>query len=921
MHKKEADNIRLPLILTKLNAPTDSVHLVLRPRLMSKLIENINHRVMLIHGPAGFGKTSLAMQLREFLITQKHRVAWLSLDAQDNDPARYINYIVAAIHSVEDSIVVNTTALSESQSNYAINFILSELVNQLELLNEQMYLVLDDWHFITNQATNDALNFLIECAPDHFHLIICSRTQPPLPIYTLHVKHQLCVIDSTELRFDETETSHFLHKSNKVNLRPEDIHTLWKKTEGWVASLQLILLMLRTQKSKDDFTNLFDDIGKIHSINEYFAENVLNNLPIDMLNFLLQTSILERLNDDLCNTVTQRTNSQSLLESLYKQGMFIRPLDQERCWFQYHHLFAYFLQQRLKLQMPEKIKTLHLSAAQWFANNNQTNEAVDHAIAAKEMDRAISFIEKDSMWLVEHSFMGTLLRLIDKIPEKDIEMSCELQLAIAWAHCLTHHPQKAQQALNFVEIALANKKYSNEANIRIEARVLQACINMYADRLDKIEQILPTHFDKEDNHNPWVVVVANNIQTYVLIHNYNFDDAIQLQQQVGRFHQHTRGPFSGVYGDCFAGIAYLKQCKLDIAEQYFKKAQKKAWDKAGKHSHAAYLSGALLGQIYYERNQLDEAEALLMDSWLLGAEGGIANFYIATYCFSSRLAIVKNNFSEAHAILDKGQLVAQALCIPRLEFLLKAELIKLYISQGNIQSAQHTMQQWNRLIIPKQASSIIEQLFEIRACAEARLLCRTGEDKKAIEILSTILQDNILKKRCYYEVCTRTLLAKSLNKAGRHTEAEDILLPALLKGFEQGMIRVFIDEDQNVIKVIERLAKRCRQQHTTNATAEFNRWLLSLLALDKIQTENMDITRTYIENPSQARELAVKTLKKKEILILEMLEKGLSNKEIARNLNIGVNTVKWYLKAIYNTLGVSRRVQAVIEAKNLNILD
>lgn len=921
MHNKQSDNIRLPLILTKLNAPTDHIRLVLRPRLIDKLIENINHRVILIQGPAGFGKTSLAMQWREFLLNQNYRVAWLSLDAQDNDSTRCINYIVAAIHSVEESISVNTTALSESQSNRAIKLILTELVNQLELLNVPLYLFLDDWHFVTNQDTQDALNFLIECAPDHFHLVICSRTQPPLPIHTLRVKHQLCIIDSTDLRFDKNETSHFLSQSNKLNLKPKEVHTLWKKTEGWVASLQLILLMLQKQKSQTDFINLFDDIGKIHSINEYFAENVLNSLPSDTLDFLLQTSILERFNDDLCNTVTQRLDSQDLLESLYKQGIFLKPLDQESCWFQYHHLFAEFLQRRLQRQMPGKTKTLHLSAAQWFAQHDQTDEAVHHAIAAKQMKLAIHLLEKDSMWLVEHSFMGTLLRLIDKLPEQDIRMHCELQLAIAWAHCLTHHPHKAQQALNLVDMALTSKPYANEPNILTEARVIQACIHMYADRLDKTDEILPTHFNKEDNHNPWVVVVANNIKTYVLIHNYKFDEALKLQNQSGRFHQQTRGPFSIVYGNCFAGIANLKQCKLTIAEQYFKKAQKKAWEKAGKHSHAAYLSGALLGQIYYERNQINEADVLLTDSLALGVEGGIANFYIATYCFSSRLAIVKNNFEQAHAILDKGQQVAKALSIPRLGFLLKSELIKLYILQGNIESAKHVMQQWSKTVIPSRETSIVDQLVEIRSSAEARLLCRTGEHEKAIEILSPILADNISKQRHYYEMGTRTLLSKALNKAGRNREAEDVLWPAVLKGFEQGMTRVFIDEGQDVIKVIERLAKQCRPECTICSTANFNPWLISLISSFKVQQQSKANIHSNLDHTIKTPKQSVESLKDKEIHILKLLEKGLSNKEVARNLNVSVDTVKWYLKTIYNKLGVSRRAQAVIEAQKLNLLD
>ncbi|WP_227429703.1 LuxR C-terminal-related transcriptional regulator [Psychrobacter sp. I-STPA6b] len=939
VHTKGTNNIRLPLILTKLKAPSDFRHLLQRPRLIDKLISAIDYRVMLIQAPAGFGKTSLAMQWRELLIERGYHVAWLSLDNEDNDPERCISYIVGAIHSVAECISVDTTALSGCHSHQAIKFILTELINQITTFDKKIYLVLDDWHFIDNPVIHDALNFLVESASDNFHLIICSRKQPPLPIYTLQVKHQLCVINSTDLRFDENETADFLRKVNQINLGSADIHSLWQKTEGWVASLQLILLILRTQKREDGVLNVFDNIENTHSISEYLTENVLDNLPADTLEFLLKTSILERLNGDLCNAITARTDSQNLLKQLYKQGLFVRPLDPEQHWFQYHHLFAEFLQRRLKRQMPEQLKPLHLLAAQWFANIEHTDEAVQHAIAAQEMELAISWVEKDAMWLVEHSFMGTLLRLKDKLPAKNIQTRCQLQMAIAWAYCLTHHQHEAQQALDIVKQVLADKEHANEKSIRIEMQVLQACIDMYADRLDRVEQLLPTQFDEEENLNPWVRVVANNIITYVLIHSNCYTQAIQLQQQTSRFHQHTRGTFSSVFSDCFAGIAYLEQCQFDMAEQCFKQAQQKAWEKTGKHSHAAYLSGALLGQVYYERNQIDDATPLLLDSRKLGVEGGIVDFYMATYCFGSRIAMQQRHFSEAHAILDEGQKIAQKLKLIRLEFALKAELIKLYLLDNKVKSAEQLMRQWQQQIIPVEYARLGERILDIRRCANARLLCRNGKQMQAIEQLSTMLHNHIEQQRHYAEMVTRTLLATIMNKAGRYAEAEEMLLPALQQGFAQGIIRTFIDEDEDTIKVISRLAKRCRQEPdsksditensdthdtTTYNNAEFSRWLVGLIALYKKQASDSNAPSAKDDNATttnQNEEVLIEPFKDKEIHIIKMLEKGLTNKKIARNLNVSVDTVKWYLKAIYSKLGVSRRTQAVIEARKLRLLD
>lgn len=349
-----------PLILTKLKAPRDFGDLLVRPRLIDKLKQGMHHRLTLIHGSAGFGKTSLAVQWKDYLLSQSARVAWLSLDPEDNEVERCISHLIAALSSAEPDVNVSTVALAKSESQQTIQYILSELVNQLESSEDDLYLIIDDWHLINNNTIQNALTFLIEYVPRHVHFVVCSRVQPPLSLYTLRVKNQLFEVDIDDLRFNEAELSTFFLDINQLSISAEEIHRLWAKTEGWIASLQLILLLSRHGHT---LSSLSEKLDKNHSIGEYLTENIINSLPTETMDFLLKTSILGRFNSELCNLVTQRNDSQSMLESLYKQGLFIRPLDPEFHWFRYHHLFAHFLSQRLERERVARYTQLPASFA------------------------------------------------------------------------------------------------------------------------------------------------------------------------------------------------------------------------------------------------------------------------------------------------------------------------------------------------------------------------------------------------------------------------------------------------------------------------------------------------------------------------------------------------------------------------------
>jgi serine/threonine-protein kinase PknK len=904
-------------IMSKFKPPAGSGSLLSRRRLLDKINEGLNRRLVLIHGPAGFGKTTLAVQWRQVLIERGARVAWLSLDTEDDELERFLCYMVEAIRYVEPSIGIDAISLLEGKSEQATSFVLTDLVNELEVFEGEIFLVLDDWHLIRNEAIQKSLVFLIEHAPSNLHLIIASRTQPPLPLGTLRVQSQLTEIDSVDLRFDVDESSTFLRELNQLDVDSDDVQLLWRTTEGWIAALQLASISLRSSSDTETLIHSFS--GKHQAIGKYLVENVLNNLPAATLDFLMKTSILESLSGDLCAAVTGRADSQALLERLQEEDMFVRALDEEMQWFRYHHLFADFLRRRLERDHPEMVASLHRAASAWFAAQLETEEAVRHALAAGDIDRAIELVERDAMWLVHHSLMATLLRLINRLPRDRIANRCELQFAIAWANCLTHHSSEAQKALEHIERSLGGPTLPNEDSIRAEAQVVQSCIDIFADRLTGVEALLrPLIADVEAN-GPWVTGVGANVLTYVLIQTFRYEEALSLQRWAISLHERNPGPFSGVYGHCFAGMAEFALGQLTQAEESFSEALRLARNVAGRHSHAAQLAGALLGQLLYERNALGDAELLLEDSRTLGVEGGVGDFSIATYIYSCRLEVLNERYGDAHAILDEGAHIARKQSIERLAHAVESERIKLYLLQGDLRAADQLLIYLDE-IRPAPATEepgIAHQLHEIRQRSRVRVLSAKGEYPAAVQILNLLIADAQKRGRRLAEMQSRAQLACVLEIAGNRAEAEATLIPAVIYGASEGMFRTFLDEGPRLISVLERLRDRCRHGQVPAEMPPTSSYTLATIIAAGRQERRAPAQRST--QPTAATP-TIEPLKARELDILKMLSQGRSNKEISRDLGVGIDTVKWYLKGIYAKLGVARRVQATSAARRLGLL-
>ncbi|MDQ6603524.1 MAG: LuxR C-terminal-related transcriptional regulator, partial [Chloroflexota bacterium] len=377
-----------PLLATKLYLPPPRPNVVLRPRLIERLNEGLHRPLTLIAAPAGFGKTTL---VGAWVAGCGRPAAWLSLDDEDNDPARFLAYLVAALQTIAPHIGAGVSGVLQSPRPPPTASLLTALLNDLAALPDDFVLVLDDYHAIDATPVDDALAFLLEHLPPRMHLIIATREDPQLPLARLRARSQLTELRAADLRFTASEAAAFLNSAMGLSLSVEDIAALESRTEGWIAGLQLAALSLRGREDVPGFIRAF--AGDHRYIADYLVEEVLRHQPASVRSFLLQTAILDRLHGPLCDAVTGQKGGNARLEVLERGNFFVVPLDDTRHWYRYHHLFAEVLHAHLLAEQPEQVATLHRRASEWYAQHGSPTDAIRHAFAAADFDRAADLVE------------------------------------------------------------------------------------------------------------------------------------------------------------------------------------------------------------------------------------------------------------------------------------------------------------------------------------------------------------------------------------------------------------------------------------------------------------------------------------------------------------------------------------------------
>ena len=886
---------------TRFLAPTYVRNVIERERLLGALRDGGGRQLVVIHAPAGYGKTTLAVQWLRVLQDEGAVAAWLGMHRDDNDPHWFLFHLLESVRRAmpaADEVLGDLRDLLEQNVEDTQTYALSVLLDQVGRHDGRLVLTFDDWHLIDDPQVHRAMVHLLDFAPPNLAVVLTSRARPRLPLSRLRVRGQLMEVDADTLRFDLAETRSFLVDLNGLRLASDDIARVSAGTDGWVAALQLVSLSLRDCADPTRLISGFS--GRDHSIGEYLAENVLDALPADVLAFLLDTSVGDRLCGAMADALSGRADGQAMLEELERRDLFLRPLDAEREWFRYHHLFADYLRRRLERDRPDRVPVLHRRAARWFADHDLVSEAVTHSLAAGDVDAATDLVERHAMAQVEHSRMVSLLGLLGRLPASAVGGRPRLLMAVAWANCLLQRPAAAELALDDLRRVLPDGPEQEET--RCEADVVQACIDIYGDRIDRAEGLVAPSLQRRDVYRPWVVAVAANIQSFCDIHSMRFGAALARQRWAARVHARTTGPFAAVYGRCFAGIAAFAQLDLAAAREHLTGAVELGRASAGRRSHAAQLAGALLGELLYECGRIDEAERLLEESRELGAESGVVDFMIASYAVLARIKAHRGGSAEAAELLTEGVKVAERLDLPRLHAAVSAERIRQLLQARRVGEARRIAE-----AMPDGSSTqggIGVTIDQIRTGALAAVMSAEGDRDGAVALLDGLIADLARRGQVRAHVAVAVQQVAMLERAAHRLAAERTLAQVLGRIAATGLRRTVLDGGPEVADVLHRLLDHAQSDAWADAHPEVPReWLAALVA---------ELGESCAAAPT--------ALNARELAILRMVGSGRSNQQIATSMTVTVNTVKWYLKNIYTKLGATNRTEATAIARQEGLL-
>ncbi|GAB4492938.1 MAG: hypothetical protein Fur0016_28760 [Anaerolineales bacterium] len=658
------------ILQTKLFLPSASSRIVHRQRLVERLTAGFDagKPLTLVSAPAGYGKSTL---LAEWLSGYKDWAAWLSLDERDNASLRFWTYFVAALQTVSKPLAQTL----ESDQDFDAQRFLTALVNEVSTFERRVILVLDDYHVISNADIHAGINFLIEHLPPNLHLVIATRTDPPLPLSRLRVRGQLTEIRISDLRFDADEASSFLNDLMNLQLAASDVRALETRTEGWVAGLQLAALSIQERDDTQSFIQNFT--GSQHFVLEYLVEEVLQRQPQDLQNFLLETSILARMSAPLCDAVTGATQSADTLAELHRRNLFVIPLDGEHTWFRYHHLFAEFLTSRLKRAHPGDLPDLHRRAAQWFQTNHYAEDALRHAFAIPDYAYASRLVVDNWRRIYHQGRLNTAVEWLDSLPPDFLRQSPPLGVAYCWTLFVRGDYDRIETHLDEItqtfEQMVADGKLPKdhpEYNIVLQQVILLRAIVQrhqgdFPAALNAIGELLPTI---EGLRQTLGDVVADMGYTACYSQTgYTYAAANDLERAVdflSRVSPHARRCGN------FLALAHttIELARISLALGRVEQAEKICRDELALAEQPAYaeypafcLIHLALADVLREKNAWDEAEKRLTQGLETAQKSGHQSYLAQGYLIAARLHHVQGKTSQAQADMRRAEQIAEAL--------------------------------------------------------------------------------------------------------------------------------------------------------------------------------------------------------------------------------------------------------------------
>ncbi|MGG4143475.1 LuxR C-terminal-related transcriptional regulator [Paenibacillus algorifonticola] len=848
----------------KLHIPPIRSSLVFRPKLMSKLDEGMKAKLTVVSAQAGYGKTTALSGWAKLCSSP---VAWVSLDVHDNDWIAFWSYVTASIQARIAGFAPFLRALIEKGPSVSAEPAMSMLLNELAGLDSELSIILDDFQFIELPSIQHSFIYLLEHLPAHIHIYIASRNELPIPTARLRAKGEFHQIKMPDLRFELEEGFVFFRDLTELHLTKEQVTRLCLQTEGWISGLQLAAISLKQSGNIPESIEQFN--GHHHHISDYLLEEVFSQLPIQLRDFLLETSILQRLNASICEAVTGCANSQEQLEKIERLNLFIIPLDEQRGWYRYHHLLSDFLQQQLLREKPDKKLQAHIRAAQWLESQGLEQGAVEHFLQGQQYSDAVRLMEKNLI-----AFMQTksvvLNRWLSVLPESTFA-------------------DKPMVEMFYISVLLGVGEWKAAFRKIEQARIRFASLK---------EQLAEADWKR----------AMGNIYFFCSIVSYLHKDLKLTSEYLEQMEQYMpEGSFFQTMGrNRYQGYDAFDDHLAFINDLHAASAFLLRWIKAWEHKKQYPFIGFLnvsYSKLLYEWNQLDDASFYANQA--LGRDDikPFARIMIQLAVSASQIEQAKGNSERAAELLMQLKSHIDSPDAVLFHLRIEAEQARLALRQGFIQEAQNWLYHCGMLHTDEVSLGRVPEHLIM-----ARVLAACGRPDDALHLLGRLLQLLSAEDRLRDRIKSMILQSLIFEQVGRMDAALAQLEGALRLAEPQGYIRSFIDEGERMAVLLiaytktRHAIKNAKEQRLPVVTLEYVRELLLALNAEAGEKQQVKIILT-----------------EQEIRVLRLIADGLENKEIAAKLGNASETIKWHIKSIYRKLGVSNRVQALQVARESNI--
>ncbi len=892
------------LLATKLYIPPARAELVRRKRLFERLDSGLNCKLTLISAPAGYGKTTL---LSTWMQGCGQPIAWLSLDEGDNYLPLFFAYLITALQKIHDQFGQELLGKIKTSPRVDTDTWLQEFINEVAQVGNSFSFVLDDYQTISNSAIHEALGFVIEHQPPQMHLVISSRSDPPLSLALLRSRGELIEIRQNDLCFNFDETITFAG-SMGLKLTDADLSTLESRTEGWVAGLKMAALSMQHLDADAISRFILNFSGKHHFILDYLMDEVLSRQPEFIQTFLLKTSILDQMCLSLCKAVIgegEKWEGENILETLERANLFIMPLDDHREWYRYHRLFAELLQARLKEAQLVYIPEYHRRAAQWYEQEGMINQAVSHALAAHDHKLAADLVERAILKVETWSQVDTAVFLgwMQALPEKIFNSRPWIRLFYARAQVATGKMVYAERILKSLESWLQehpecpeNERISNLVKFdRVSVLNIQGYVQEPMDFARRILQGLPEN-DLITRSRALSILGSASFRVG------DVHEANQIFTEIVESFSRSKTPFVAVIFACHLAEIQIVQGQLTQALQTCDRALSMGMVDGVLISPAGFAH-LVRAKIYYERNELGKALSVIQEGLDLLRRGSIDDVFSCGHATLALIHQAKCQQGEANIAVEKAIRATQKMDIARIATLTSAYQARIWLGQNNLKDAQAWAQEYQQV-----GPTEYLREFEDLTLAWVSLAC--GNVPEVLALLDLMLIPAQKAGRNGRVIEIQVLRALAFHALRKNDEAMLALTHALDLGFEEGYVRVFVDRGQPMAELLQLAHHQLRN---------VNRGYLALLLSSFSNDTGYGSVPAALPESDQALRL-VEPLSEREVAVLQWLAEGLSSPQIAQKLFISNNTVRTHLNNIYGKLDVHNRTQAILKSRVLGLL-